>query len=108
MTLSPKELQGIDCTDYHDLIREAVEHRERYLNQAIQQRRQREAAIQGLNKTDRAAASYIAEHHGCTGDDVALAIHVSGEHFRRRIAPKLKPFGLCNCGGYFLPALRIL
>ena len=58
--LSATEIANdVTCTDCDLLIREAVRRREEYLDKAIADRRQREAAIQRLNETDRAAADAV-------------------------------------------------
>jgi len=107
--LSATEIaREVVCTDVELLIRIAAERREEYLDKAIQDRSRRAAAIRQLNPTDRAAANYIGEHPFCTGNAVAKAIVKTGEHFRRYIVPKLKPFGLRNYGGYYMPELRIV
>jgi|CXWL01.1.fsa_nt_gi hypothetical protein len=106
VSLSAQEIQGVLCTDLDTLIREAVNQRESYLSDAIPAANRRAADIAKLNPTDREAADFIARNPGCAGKSVASTIGVTTEHFKRRIAPKLKPFGLYNYDGYFMPALR--
>lgn len=69
--------------------------------------RRRARQVPPLRATAQKAADYIRANPGSLGKDVASALPVSFEHFRRSIVPALKRHGFTNprgSEGYFPPS----
>jgi len=107
--LSAKELPKASSVAVDAIVHMAVKMKEDQLRGIAREvfRLYQERNVQ-LSARGGKAAEYIVEHQGCTGAQVANAIHCSEVHFRKNIVPRLTPFGLFNSGGYYMPPVRIV